>query len=283
MIYVYQDPAKIPPAWLEKVAKIQQQLEALTTTGERKSFIDKHSAVWGEIKEKLLEMSHAKCWYSEAPDAVSDWHVDHFRPKKRALDADKTEHEGYAWLAFDWMNYRIAGSYPNAPHQDDSGTTRGKWDFFPLANGCVRADWDHRDCGNEICLLLDPTKKNDPKLLTFDEKGVPLPSDPTNAITKRKVEITVHYLYLDSPRLNSARKQKWRETSDWIEEYHQVCPMNFEDCTQQDFLRFERLLRRLAKITGPDAAFSATARACLRANSLGQFIKSPEEAVAVAA
>src|SRR5262249_41731985 len=121
MIYVYQDPAKIPSAWMKKVAKLQQQLEALPTADERKAFIDRHSAVWSEIKEKLLEMSHGKCWYSEAPDAVSDWHVDHFRPKKRALDHDKTEHEGYAWLAFDWKNYRIAGSYPNSPHQDNSG------------------------------------------------------------------------------------------------------------------------------------------------------------------
>ena len=75
-----------------------------------KAFIDANSGVWGEIKNELLEMSHGKCWYSEAPDAVSDWHVDHFRPKKRALDEDKTEHEGYYWLAFDWKNYRIAGS-----------------------------------------------------------------------------------------------------------------------------------------------------------------------------
>jgi uncharacterized protein (TIGR02646 family) len=190
---------------LDKVANLQLQLEALPTADERKAFIDRYSAVWGEIKEKLLEMSHGKCWYSEAPDAVSDWHVDHFRPKNRALDEDKTEHEGYAWLAFDWKNYRIAGSYPNSPHRDDTGTTRGKWDFFPLASGSVRADWGHRDCSQELSLLLDPAKENDPKLLTFDEEGIPLPSDPKNAITKKKVDITVHYLYLDSPRLIAAR------------------------------------------------------------------------------
>ena len=91
-------------------------------------------------------MSCLKCWYSEAPDAVSDWHVDHFRPKKRTLDEDKTEHEGYHWLAFDWRNYRIAGSYTNSPHRDGQGVTRGKWDYFPLANGSVRANWHQRDC-----------------------------------------------------------------------------------------------------------------------------------------
>jgi len=78
-------------------------------------------------------MSHGKCWYSEAPDAVSDWHVDDYRSKKRTLDEDKTEYDGYHWLAFDWKNYRIAGSFPNSPHKDGEGVTRGKWDYFPLA------------------------------------------------------------------------------------------------------------------------------------------------------
>jgi uncharacterized protein (TIGR02646 family) len=279
MIYIYQDSTKIPQAWLEKVAALQRQLEALPNAEERKAFINSRSAIWSEIKDKLLEMSHGKCWYSEAPDAVSDWHVDHFRPKCRAVDEDRTEHDGYSWLAFDWKNYRIAGSYPNSPHRDDAGTTRGKWDFFPLANGCIRADWDHRDCSQEICLLLDPTKKNDPKLLTFNEEGLPLPSDPSNPITKKKVEVTVHYLFLDSARLNAARKRKWRETSDWIQEYHEACPKAYEDCTHQDFYRLERHLTQLATITGPEAPYSATARACLRANSLGHLIQLPEEAV----
>ncbi len=81
MIYVPRDETKIPAAWLTKGAALKVQLEALPTMAERKAFIDQHSAVWGEIKSQLLYMSSGKYWYSEAPDAVSDWHVDHFRPK----------------------------------------------------------------------------------------------------------------------------------------------------------------------------------------------------------
>ena len=94
MIFILQDESKIPPAWLAKVADLKNQLEALPDAAARRAFIDRHSSVWGEIKNQLLEMSGLKCWYSEAPDAVSDWHVDHFRPKKRALDEDKNRARG---------------------------------------------------------------------------------------------------------------------------------------------------------------------------------------------
>jgi len=280
MIFVFQDQAKIPQAWLNKVAALQAELETKATAAERKAFIDANAGVWGEIKNGLLEMSHGKCWYSEAPDAVSDWHVDHFRPKKRALDEDKTEHEGYYWLAFDWKNYRIAGSYPNSPHRDAGGATRGKWDYFPLANGCVRADWDHRDCSGEVCLLLDPTRPGDPKLMTFDEEGVPIPTQPQIPIVKKRVETTVHFLFLDSPRLVAARKRKWRETLDWIEELRTACPGDIATCTPDDFRRVQRLIDRLSDLTGPSTPFASTARACLKVNGLGDYVQQPEEALA---
>jgi uncharacterized protein (TIGR02646 family) len=278
MIYVYQDPTKIPKVWLDKVKKLQTKLEALATVAERKKFIDDRPKVWGEIKGKLLEMSHGKCWYSEAPDAVSDWHIDHFRPKGRAKDEDNTAHEGYDWLAFDWKNYRIAGSYGNAPHKDDDAAVRGKWDFFPLGPGSVRASWASRDVAKEICLILDPATKQDSKLLTFDETGRPIPSDPKNPIAKKKVEVTVHYLYLDSERLGAARRKVWRTVLDWIAEYRDCCPEDYASCTPRDFSRFDRHIEKLGELTGPAAHYAATARACLRVNSLGYLIQSPEEA-----
>jgi len=281
MIFVHQDPSEIPEAWLAKVARLQAELEACADGAARKAFVrSARASIWGEIKEQLLALSHNKCWYSEASDAVSDWHVDHYRPKGRALDEDGTEHEGYSWLALDWQNYRIAGSYPNSPHLDAQGVARGKWDFFPLATFSERATWENRSTEREVCLILDPTKKSDPKLVTFDEQGLPQPADPNNVIVKKKVEVTVHYLFLDSPRLVAARKRKWRDTSDWIEEYQNVCPPDLGQCTQQDVYRFERHVARLSKLTGPDSPYASTARACLRANGLDFLIQTPEEALA---
>lgn len=281
MIFVRQDLSKIPQAWLDKVAGLQAELDACVDVTARKAFVrSARASVWGEIKDELLALSNNKCWYSEAPDAVSDWHVDHYRPKGRALDEDGTEHEGYAWLALDWTNFRIAGSYPNSPHNDDQGVTRGKWDYFPLAAFSARAGWDSRDTQNEICLILDPTKRSDPKLISFDEQGLPHPADPNNPIVRKKVEVSVHYLFLDSPRLIAARKRKWRDTSSWIEEYQNVCPPDINQCTQQDVQRFERHIAKLSELTGPDSPYASTARCCLRVNGLDFLIQTPEEALA---
>lgn len=65
---------------------------------------------------------------NEADEASAGLACRSFRPKKRALGEDQTEPDGYYWLAFDWKNYRIADSYPNSPHKDDSNVTRGKWE-----------------------------------------------------------------------------------------------------------------------------------------------------------
>ena len=273
MIYVVQDESKIPKDWLDKVACLRATLAVLEDSAKRKAFIDKHSHVWGEIKDQLLAMSHGKCWYSEAPDAVSDWHVDHFRPKGQARDEDGTAHEGYQWLAFDWKNYRIAGSYPNSPHKDGQGRTRGKWDYFPLVPGCTRAVWGQQDCSEEVCLILDPTSPSDPKLMTFDEEGLPIPSDTRNPIVQKRVEVTSHFLHLDHPRLVQARKQKWRETLRWINEYLNACPDEYEKCTPADAQRVDRIVRELVELASPQSRYAATTRACLQANRLDWVLR----------
>jgi hypothetical protein len=130
----------------------------------------------------------------------------------------------------------------------------------------------------EICLLLDPANRNDPKLMTFDEEGIPIPTDSRNPIMKKRVETTVHYLYLDSPRLIAARKRKWRETLRWIDEYHRACPTEYDVCTLLDHERVRDLYEYLSELTSPEKPYAATARACLKANGLDWLIQRPEEA-----
>lgn len=106
--------AHIPdPAWEAKATAMLAELRGAPDESARRKIIDDNSAVWGELKPWLLEISHKKCWFSEAKECFSHYDVEHYRPKKSAKDADGTEHEGYWWLAFDWKNFRICGNAGN--------------------------------------------------------------------------------------------------------------------------------------------------------------------------
>lgn len=268
MIHISRDAAKIPPEWIKKAQALTADLEKLANPEERKAFIKKHGGLWGEIKEILRKMSHGKCWYSEAPDAVSDWHVDHFRPKNRVVVEDGTKRDGYQWLAFDWRNYRLCGSFPNSPHQDDKGETRGKWDHFPLANGSRRACWDDRCVGDEIRLLLDPTEKTDPTFITFDETGLPIPSMPASPVVAERVRVTTTILYLDSPRLKEARQAVWRRCLETINDIRDILDLQLTAYNAKRVQELEKLADRLVARTRPTEPYSATARACIRAHEM---------------
>ena len=82
-------------AWLIKASRLLDELKAAHDAAARDKIIDDNSAVWGELKQWLLHLSHQKCWFSEAQDGFSHWDVEHYRPKKSAKDADGTSYEGY--------------------------------------------------------------------------------------------------------------------------------------------------------------------------------------------
>ena len=116
------------PQWIAKANALLEELKTAPNAAARNKIIDDNNKVWGELKDWLLDLSHQKCWFSEAKDCFSHWDVEHYRPKKSAKDKDGTEHGGYWWLAFDWQNFRICGNAGN----------RKKGTFFPLRQGCVR-------------------------------------------------------------------------------------------------------------------------------------------------
>src|SRR5262249_52890219 len=118
----------------------------------RNKIIDDNSELWGELKEWLMTFSFDKCWFSEAKDVYSHWHVEHFRPKKKAKHSNR---DGYWWRAFDYLNYRLCGSVGN--------TKKGS--YFPLRAGSKPAG-PTDNCEDEAALLLDPTRPDDVMLLT---------------------------------------------------------------------------------------------------------------------
>jgi hypothetical protein len=105
---------------------------------KRKKIIKKYEDLWSEpkLKEILARWSYGKCWYSEARELCSDYHMDHFRPKNRVTEHPEWPNngrpdEGYWWAAFLWDNYRLASGFCNSPHRIGDEVL-GKSDYFRL-------------------------------------------------------------------------------------------------------------------------------------------------------
>ena len=96
---------KVPPRkWLKKAEKLTRKLLRAPNDDKRNEIIEKNKKFWGELKRWLLKHSYYKCWYSDARELFSYYDVEHFRPKRAALDLEKNARTGYWWLSFDWKN-----------------------------------------------------------------------------------------------------------------------------------------------------------------------------------
>ena len=146
--------------WQDRAECLLEHLRNAPDVAARHDIIDNNSAIWRELKAWLLDLSHGKCWFSEAKDCFSHFEVEHFRPKKSVRDADGSTYGGYWWLTFDWFNFRICGSAGN----------RKKSVYFPLRDELKRCR-PFGDLRQEEVQLLDPADEDDPALLSFDLEG----------------------------------------------------------------------------------------------------------------
>lgn len=245
MRYIYLDASKIDADWLKKATEITSKIQAEADHSKRRELIKKNAALWGkpEIKDALLAMSLGKCWYTEADDCVSDWHVDHFRPKA-----------SYQWLAFDWTNYRISGGIPN----------RKKSDKFPLCDDTKCATFEAQGLIEEEPLLLDPTKLGDADLITFDEQGQFKPANPDDPATAGRVEETRDRLNLDDERLIKRRQSVWNSCRDKVDQIRGLidAEVNKEKAIMSDTVK--KLASEVKDAAKPGAPFSAVTKAFLR-------------------
>lgn len=192
MIHISINGKTPPESWLKKAKKLTKKLNEASTQAERNQIIDDNSKIWGELKDWLLRLSDGKCWFSEACDIYSHMDVEHFRPKKSAINMNGTEREGYWWLAFDWTNFRICGNVGN----------RKKGMFFPLLPGSPVATSDHRIVEDEHPYFLDPTNEADPYLLSFNEEGSAISMPGCKGLLKDRAEESIKRFKLnDHPAL----------------------------------------------------------------------------------
>jgi hypothetical protein len=247
-----------PGDLLKKAEKATAQIEAETDPEVRKKLIEKRAKIWSCFKDWLLELSDQKCWFSEAKDCFQDWDVEHFRPKKSAKNLDGTEREGYWWLSFHWKNLRICGRVGN----NKKGT------FFPLAPTSFIANSANRDIVEEIPYLLDPIKKTDCALLSFNQLGEAIPAPGLEDWDKTRVTTSVDRYKLDFEKLELQRKTVWETCTSLINEIQNLMLEQSKNQGSGKQARIEEKMEQLSSLTNRKNAFSSVAIVCLQKSEL---------------
>jgi hypothetical protein len=184
----------------------------------RTAFIDeKREETWAhpEVLEALRAVVGNKCWYSEVPLEGADPNVDHFRPKGQVREVDanlnptKTKVGGYWWLAFEFLNFRLAAMHANQ-RRTDTDTNGGKWDFFPV-RGARAAECTSCGAITEDYLALDPCKPSDVRLLWFDPDGKPCAARWRGKALRdedaERVRASIWLYHLDKQELHARRSK----------------------------------------------------------------------------
>lgn len=260
MIFVNRNAFTPDIDWINRADILTQALIASPDEISRNQIIDNNEGMWGELKDFLLNISHNKCWYSEARDSYNHLHVDHFRPKKVALGIDKVNYGGYWWLTFQWMNYRVCGG---------TGNVRKK-DKFPVRNN--KAIDINSALEDEIIYFLDPCEEEDVLKITFNENGEITPISVAGWDFER-VSYTILALNLNFKLLKEARKEIWIKCSSIITETQNLMAQNDVAPSPHRRGQIKEKIKQLKELVLPSAAFSATAKACLASAGLPWTLK----------
>jgi len=252
-------PPKRLRRWMVKANELTQTLISETDPEKRKEIIESNSKVWRNkaLKKYLMDLSNDKCWYSEAREVYSHYHVDHFRPKNEALDSNGVDQGGYWWLAFDWTNYRICGSV---------GNTKKGAKFYVKRN---KASCHTDLCEDEIICFLDPTDEDDTHKLTFDKTGTikPLSIDESDWDYER-AKYTIENLDLNYEPLKEARKDLWDTCESKLNELQHLMKEYNQNPSALKKGQIRSKLEDLRKLTKPKSEFSTVAIKCLLSSNI---------------
>ena len=189
MRYVNISLLRTPNGWAERARAAAEAV----AQGEHPN---DYAGVWRALKCRLAKLLHDKCWYCECSVSRSDNAVDHFRPKGRVSDAQRT-HNGYRWLAFDQTNFRYACTYCNSKRKDvEGGKTRGKGDRFPLMDESKRV-YDAGPVDGEEPILLDPCVYNDWRLLGCQKENGNSCAASMDEMERRRADDSIEIYHLN--------------------------------------------------------------------------------------
>jgi hypothetical protein len=245
-----------PQAWLDEAEALTDQLRRAPDDAARVALVWANRKLWRDkrLLEWLTQLHHRKCWYSEARESVSSYHVDHFRPKGRATQPDGTRRGGYWWLTFDWTNYRLSGQLLNVK----------KRDLFPVQLPGLAESANPHTLDIEGCRLIDPMSQ-DAWLLSFersdDGECLAGPCPGVEGDDLERVKTTIDVLGLN--RLESLKKNRgttWDQCLARIQDY--------QIAGKEHILHTRAALRyvaakALADLSSEKAEFSSVAKACI--------------------
>ncbi|MDO6516106.1 hypothetical protein [Zobellia uliginosa] len=250
------------------------KLKNLTTIQERKEYLDAPAnKKWNEIKRHFERIGNNKCWFTESYAAISDFYVEHFRPKKMVhLIRNKhdypearitTDTAGYWWLSYEYSNLRLAGAKPN----------QKKGNYFPLLSTSRIALNENFTISIEHPILLDPCRKEDVELLSFDGTiAIPSQNDTSN-IDFTRAQISILIYDLNSAKLKRARARVYEEMKNYFEQ----AQLNYNSLTSEGSGKEVKALARenfvsntsnLVSMLKPTKQFTAMVEAFLRIQNL---------------
>ena len=267
---IYIDLLNNPPSkeLIEEGENLTEELKKLSAD-KRSEYINSHAGYWKKLKSHYEKLSHDKCWYTEAKEIASNYHMDHFRPKNNVLHLKKNvdiptsnNTEPYWWLAFDWKNYRLAASIPNT----------AKNAYFPLKNGTNAVSMGEDITKEEYC-LIDPTVKNDVALIAFGLDGKVCPtSQNLNSWDAVRVLISIRVYNLNDIKLVDARKQIQQTCKTKIEIIIMLYDLYLKNKSDELKLSLVKVIEELKEMTEPKSELSAVAINYIR-NQNVEFIK----------
>lgn len=254
-------------AWLTKSTQLITELAALDAAGrrdERNALIDANSTHWGALKEWLLALSADKCWFSEVRELYSHYDVEHFRPKKEAKALDASLRDGYWWLAFDYMNFRVCGNVGN----------RKKGGWFPLKDGSLCSTYAAPCEESETRYLLDPIDDDDVALIAFDEEGKVIPMPGISEWEQARVHKTGKRLKLNEHvPLAEARRKVWQKVDQLIADFTRAKARCSAGNNPAAKAKLTEVRTRIRELIHPNAELSAVARWCLLVRNDPQLSK----------
>jgi len=248
-----------PQDWIEKANDITEKLKQAPDAETRKQIIEENDGFWRDerIRDWLLAQFNNKCWYTEALESVSAYHVDHFRPKGRITNMDKSKEEGYWWLTYNWENYVIAGQLINTK----------KSDMFPLVElPRAHVSWSAAQLDTEAIVLIDP-KTDEARLISFEmdeeDSCIAVPAGGIDDEDLFRVEKTIEIFGLNRlVRLNHKRGLTWRNCVMKIADYQSAASCS--EFRHQKIVMQRMAVKSLKELIGYEAEFSSVAEACIR-------------------